>query len=115
MFLSYNLKALIKVFCFRFDSRDKLLEQGKHWADESVLGGRGYFRYQDKPAKLTIDSVKDIDGGVYHCRVDFKQTPTRNIKVNLTVISKYDSLKYCRKLVSYYNIFFSFVLMEVQN
>ncbi|KAJ9582206.1 hypothetical protein L9F63_003445, partial [Diploptera punctata] len=37
----------------------------KHWADEQALGGRAYFRYTDDPAKLTVESVRESDGGTY--------------------------------------------------
>lgn len=71
----------------RFDSRDTRLDEGTHWANDTVLGGRAYFRFDDEPAKLTLDDIKESDSGLYVCRVDFKLKPTRNTKVNLTVIS----------------------------
>ncbi|XP_020281650.1 nephrin-like [Pseudomyrmex gracilis] len=71
---------------YSFDTRGSdTLEQGNHWQAKS-LERRAFFKYGELPAKLALEHVRENDAAVYRCRVDFKQSPTRNSKVNLTVI-----------------------------
>ncbi|KAL4104884.1 hypothetical protein QTP88_020160 [Uroleucon formosanum] len=71
------------------DIRGKFTDPNKsHWKDES-LDGRSHFRMLSEPAMLTIDNVSEMDAGIYRCRVDFRKSPTRNSRLNLSVIGKY--------------------------
>lgn len=56
------------------------------WSDEKWLGSRAQFRPETFPAVLRVHDVGGSDAGQYRCRVDFREAPTRNTLVNLTVI-----------------------------
>ncbi|XP_072746306.1 neural cell adhesion molecule 1-B isoform X2 [Anoplolepis gracilipes] len=71
---------------YRLDARGKQIAQPKLWSDPYVLGERAVMKTDVKPAELQIDPLESTDGGVYRCRVDFKNSPTKNQKINLTVI-----------------------------
>ena len=45
----------------------------------------------EKPALLTIQSVRESDAGLYWCRVDYRWTRTTISKVRLNVLSKFIS------------------------
>ncbi|XP_053613496.1 hemicentin-1 [Plodia interpunctella] len=95
---------------YSYDIRGRSMAQPKLWSSPVVFGNRAFFRGGANPAVLMIDNVAAVDAGVYRCRVDFKNSPTRNLKVNFTVIippsrpTIYDSDRRDRtKLVEPYN------------
>lgn len=83
------LTLKISNICFySFDTRNYKIGDASHWSDQTVLNGRGFFEVKAKPAILALEAVKSSDSGIYRCRADFQKTPTKNSKINLTVISK---------------------------
>ncbi len=75
------------------------LSGGRHWSDTGALGGRATFSFADSGLRsetgaaithswLRLDPLRRDDGGVYRCRVDFREAPTRNTRIELNLISK---------------------------
>lgn len=54
------------------------------------LGQRAYFIVDghSTKARLKIQNVTSGDEGLFRCRVDFINSPTRNFRVNLTLVGK---------------------------
>lgn len=89
-------KMFLKMDC-SFDARKHPLSEGRHWYDPQILGARAHFQLGvgssgngggSNISRLSVADIRSGDHGVYRCRVDFKLSPTRNARVNLTVISK---------------------------
>ncbi|XP_063387268.1 synaptogenesis protein syg-2-like isoform X7 [Cydia fagiglandana] len=60
-----------------------------HWAVAGEFGARTHFVLNESDtssAHLAVDKVAHRDEGVYRCRIDYVDSPTRNYRVNLTVI-----------------------------
>lgn len=70
------------------DARKYPLEKASHLALSDSVGTRSYFIMDDEPSKarLKIQNVSREDEGAFRCRVDFVNSPTRNFKVNLTLV-----------------------------
>ena len=58
------------------------------WSDPGRLAQRAQFSPEAFPALLRLRDVAGADAGLYRCRVDFTEAPTRNSLVNLTVVGK---------------------------
>ncbi|XP_076164460.1 nephrin isoform X2 [Ptiloglossa arizonensis] len=72
---------------YSYDARNRQFGKAKLWSASHFWGDRASFR-ASSPAQLTIRDLRESDEGVYRCRVDFRNSPTRNLKVNFTVIGK---------------------------
>ena len=71
-----------------FDVRGRSFNKALNWSDSTAVGPRAYFVTVTKPAALSLEAVQLDDEGIYRCRVDFKNSPTKNFQVNLTVIGE---------------------------
>ncbi|XP_059613324.1 neural cell adhesion molecule 2 isoform X1 [Phlebotomus argentipes] len=75
---------------YSFDVRGRQFGQAKLWSSPTAFGARAFFRTASHPAQLLVDDIKLSDEGMYRCRVDFRNSPTRNLKINFTVIEPPD-------------------------
>ncbi len=73
---------------FSFDVRNRDTNDAKVWSSPTTFGNRAVFNASSKPAFLRIRNIQLEDEAIYRCRVDFKNSPTRNSKVNFTVTGK---------------------------
>ncbi|XP_037776964.1 nephrin-like [Penaeus monodon] len=71
---------------FSIDGRNGPIKRAPHWADEATLGSRAYFDMSADPPGLVLNPVKAADHAEYRCRVDFRSSPTQNVRVQLEVI-----------------------------
>jgi len=75
---------------YSYDLRGKPPNAGRHWSAEPTFGfgQRANFRVPaaESNTALVIKDVSLMDEGVYRCRVDYRNSPTRNMKLNLTVV-----------------------------
>lgn len=77
---------------YSLDSRNGgNLKAATHSALAGIRGERVFFSVGDNPkdSKLKIKVVEEADGGIYRCRVDYFNSPTRNFRVNLTLVGEY--------------------------
>lgn len=78
---------------YTFDARDKsLLTYASHFSP--IYGQRASMRLPNgltsqKVAVLVLSHLRPEDEGVYKCRADFKRSPTRNNRMFLSILSKF--------------------------
>ncbi|KAJ2954909.1 hypothetical protein O0L34_g3233 [Tuta absoluta] len=69
-----------------FDVRGRSFNKALHWSDPLGFGERASFVSVRQPATLNVHGAELEDQNEYRCRVDFKNSPTRNYRIQLYVI-----------------------------
>ncbi|XP_048509364.1 hemicentin-2 isoform X2 [Athalia rosae] len=75
---------------YSLDARGGVLNKSVHAALVNDSGKKSFFLVGDghHRARLKITNVTFNDQGVFRCRVDFANSPTRNFRVNLTLVEQ---------------------------
>ncbi|KAF7281767.1 hypothetical protein GWI33_004282 [Rhynchophorus ferrugineus] len=83
-------KDTIGMPLYSLDAREEPLSKASHFAISDDIGRRSYFIADEEnfTTKLRIQNVNSNDQGLFRCRVDFVNSPTRNFQVNLTLIDQ---------------------------
>ncbi|XP_049786326.1 synaptogenesis protein syg-2-like [Schistocerca cancellata] len=71
---------------YSYDARDRPMQAGAHWRDMALVGDRVFFRTATSPPELAIGEVRESDRGLYRCRVDFRESPSRTTRIRLDVV-----------------------------
>ncbi|XP_063230902.1 nephrin [Bacillus rossius redtenbacheri] len=72
---------------YSVDNRGGDLRRANHSYISRDIGARTFFQTVGaRPARLRVKSVGLADEGVFRCRIDFLNSPTRNYRVNLTIV-----------------------------
>ena len=71
-----------------YDARHGSWNLGARWSDQTEFGPRAYFQLSSSPAELRVEDIQEAEAGIYRCRVDYRNSPTKNVKLNLTIIGE---------------------------
>lgn len=82
--------CIIFFSCFSYDARNEQVEP-RHMTLKDDWGLRLYFRVWPNNRRypaLMIQELKPRDGGLYRCRVDYRNSPTTNSVTRLKIIGE---------------------------
>ncbi|XP_026332404.1 uncharacterized protein LOC113239558 [Hyposmocoma kahamanoa] len=71
---------------FSYDVRGRSVTGALEWSDSNSFASRARFITTVHPSALRVENVQLDDEGTYRCRVDFKNSPTKNYQIVLKVI-----------------------------